>query len=116
MRLLGTASSQISDEAMEASAGAWVRGRSPGRSEGLQSCLEACLPHSVLVGHGHGPALFSGPSQPRARTFGISGGLARTTFTFRRNFPPVAEVGTAGKGTGGRSVNFPLTGHVVQAP
>lgn len=48
---------QISDGAMETSAGAWVRGRSPGRSQKLQSCLEACLPPSVLVSHGHGPSI-----------------------------------------------------------
>lgn len=72
VRLLGTARGQISDRALEASAGAWVRGRSPGRSEGLQRCLEACLPHSVLVGQGHGPSivLWTLPAQgPHIRDF-----------------------------------------------
>lgn len=43
-------------------------------------------PHSILPAT-KAPTLFSGPSQVRAHTSGISGGLARTAFTFRRNFP-----------------------------
>lgn len=40
-----------------------------------------------------GPALFSGPSQARARTLGISCSPARAAFAFRRNLPQASGAG-----------------------
>ena len=112
----------------------WSHGSQPwgwGLRSGLQAAesvaaaWKPCVSHGDLASYHTDPILFSGHSQLSAYTLGISGGLARTTFTFRRNLPPVTGMGTeldlgplhwagaAGNSTGGSSINIPLTRHVL---
>lgn len=51
--------------------------------------------HSVLPAT-QAPTLFSGPSQARAHTLGISGSPARAAFAFRRKFPQASGAGAEG--------------------